>query len=117
MGRPSHDIVLCTLNARYAHPAFGLRCLLANLGPLQSRARLLEFDIKTAVATAAEAILAEQPRIVGLGAHIWNVALIEPLVLLLKSERPDLLVVLGGPEITDRETSLTRAARRTFPDG
>ena len=110
MGRPSHDIVLCTLNARYAHPAFGLRCLLANLGPLQSRARLLEFDIKTAVATAAEAILAEQPRIVGLGAHIWNVALIEPLVLLLKSERPDLLVVLGGPEITDRETSLTRAA-------
>jgi hypothetical protein len=29
------DIVLTTLNAKYIHAAFGLRYLLANLGPLQ----------------------------------------------------------------------------------
>ena len=32
------DIVLTTLNAKYAHAAFGLRYLLANLGPLRGRA-------------------------------------------------------------------------------
>ena len=40
------DIVLTTLNARYAHAAFGLRYLQANLGPaLAPRARIVEFDI------------------------------------------------------------------------
>ena len=39
------DIVLTTLNAKYIHTAFGLRYLLANLGDLQSRAALREFDI------------------------------------------------------------------------
>ena len=29
------DIVLTTLNAKYAHASFGLRYLLANLGPLR----------------------------------------------------------------------------------
>ena len=38
------DIVLTTLNARYAHAAFGLRYLLANLGPLRERASLIDSD-------------------------------------------------------------------------
>ena len=38
-------IVLTTLNARYAHAAFGLRYLMANLGALKSEAMLLEFDV------------------------------------------------------------------------
>src|SRR5262245_61335980 len=39
------EIVLTTLNAKYAHAAFGLRYLLANLGPLQQRAEIVEFDV------------------------------------------------------------------------
>ena len=35
---PQHDIVLTTFNARFIHCAFGLRYLLANLGPLKPRA-------------------------------------------------------------------------------
>ena len=41
-----HDIVLCTLNARYWHSAFGLRYLRANMGYLRERTRILEFGIK-----------------------------------------------------------------------
>ena len=39
------DIVLTTLNAKYIHCAFGLRYVLANLGPLRPSACLAEFDI------------------------------------------------------------------------
>lgn len=38
-------IVLATLNARYSHTSFGLRCLLANLGPYRDGTILREFTI------------------------------------------------------------------------
>jgi radical SAM superfamily enzyme YgiQ (UPF0313 family) len=94
------DIVLTTLNARYAHAAFGLRYLMANLGPLQSRAVILEFDINQRPTDMIEAILAQNPRIVGLGVYIWNAAPAAQLVAELKRIRPDVLVVLGGPEVS-----------------
>ncbi|MBI4661640.1 MAG: DUF4080 domain-containing protein [Verrucomicrobia bacterium] len=93
-------IVLATLNAKYIHAAFGLRYLLANLGPLRSQAAILEFDINQRPADIVEAILAQQPAIVGLGVYIWNVALSTEVVAMLKRIRPDLAVVIGGPEVS-----------------
>ena len=52
------EILLTTLNARYAHAAFGLRYLMANLGTLRDRAELLEFDINQRPIDMLEAILA-----------------------------------------------------------
>ena len=67
------DIVLTTLNAKYIHAAFGLRYLLANLGPLQPRACLVEFDINQRPLDIAEVLLARHPKIIGFGVYIWNV--------------------------------------------
>ena len=94
------DIVLTTLNAKYIHAAFGLRYLMANLGPLQARARLLEFDINQRPVDIVEALLAQNPRIIGLGIYIWNVAPATEVVAALKRIRPDLIVILGGPEVS-----------------
>ncbi len=94
------DIVLTTLNARYIHAAFGLRYLLANLGELQSRACLVEFDIHQRPLDVVEALLAREPKIVGLGVYIWNVTETTEVVAALKRVRPDLTVVLGGPEVS-----------------
>jgi radical SAM superfamily enzyme YgiQ (UPF0313 family) len=94
------DIVLTTLNATYSHAAFGLRYLLANLGDLQPRACLVEFDIQQRPLDVVEALLARQPCIVGFGVYIWNVAQTTEVIATLKSLRPDLTVVLGGPEVS-----------------
>ena len=95
------DIVLTTLNARYAHAAFGLRYLMANLGPsLRERAAIVEFDINQRPIDVLEAILARAPRIVGIGVYIWNVAPATQLVADLKRVRPDVIVVIGGPEVS-----------------
>src|SRR5678815_2575408 len=94
------DIVLTTLNAKYIHAAFGLRYLMANLGPLQSRAALVEFDINQRPTDIAEILLAQDPKIVGLGVYIWNVAPTTELVATLKRLRPDLTIILGGPEVS-----------------
>src|SRR3954463_14316391 len=94
------DILLTTLNAKYIHAAFGLRYLLANLSPLQSRARILEFDINQRPIDIAEALLAQNPKIIGIGVYIWNVAPVTELVAALKRIRPDVKIILGGPEVS-----------------
>ena len=94
------EIVLTTLNARYAHAAFGLRYLRANLGALRDRARIIEFDINQRSFDVVEAILALNPRIVGIGVYIWNVAIATQVVADLKRIRPDVIIVLGGPEVS-----------------
>lgn len=94
------EILLSTLNARYAHAAFGLRYLLANLGELQGRAAIAEFDISQRPIDIAEAILAKRPRILGLGVYIWNVLPMTELVGILKRAAPKLIIVLGGPEVS-----------------
>lgn len=94
------DIVLATLNARYVHCAFGLRYLLANMGELQGETALLEFTIQQPTLEILEAILSQQPKIVGFGIYIWNVDETTRLVADLKRIRPDIIVVLGGPEVS-----------------
>lgn len=94
------DIVLATLNAKYAHASFGLRYLMANLGDLQTHATLLEFEINQRVSDVLEAIVAAEPKIVGLGVYIWNVEATTRLVADLKRLRPEITIVLGGPEVS-----------------
>ncbi len=103
-------ILLATLNARYIHPAFGLRCLYANMGDLQPHCSILEFDIKQRPADIAEELLARKPAIIGLGIHIWNVAPCTELVGLLKQLVPDVRIVLGGPEVS-HETEVQEIVR------
>jgi radical SAM superfamily enzyme YgiQ (UPF0313 family) len=94
------DIVLSTLNAKYSHPAFGLRYLLANLGPLRNLAALLESDIKRDPADVVGAIVALKPKIVGLGVYLWNVTPLTRVVVELKRDHPEIVIVLGGPEVS-----------------
>ena len=94
------EIVLATLNAKYIHAAFGLRYLLANLGELRPRAALLEFDINQRPLDVAEILLAQHPKIIGLGVYIWNVAQTTEVVTAIKRIRPDVTIILGGPEVS-----------------
>src|SRR4051794_36228815 len=98
--RLASPIVLATLNARYIHAAFGLRYLLANMGELRGQTVLREFDINQRPIDIAESILALNPTIVGLGVYIWNVAPTTELIGILKSARPELTIVIGGPEVS-----------------
>ncbi|WP_137172994.1 B12-binding domain-containing radical SAM protein [Massilia sp. HP4] len=93
-------ILLSTLNARYTHASLGLRYLLANMGPLQEQTTIQEFVIGAKTTDLVERILAHAPRIVGFGVYIWNVEETTRLVALLKRVAPQLVVILGGPEVS-----------------
>jgi len=109
-------IVLATLNARYIHASLGLRYLLANLdrhgaAGLRACTELREYTISRPapevvadlLATLGSAPSAETPggvQVVGFGVYIWNVTQTTEVIRLLKAARPDLKIVLGGPEVS-----------------
>ena len=66
------EIVLGAINARYRHTSFGLRYLMANLGPLAARARIVETNLQQSAEQIADALLAPSPTIVGLGILAGN---------------------------------------------
>jgi len=94
------EIVLTTLNARYIHTAFGLRYLYANLGEYQSRAEIIEFTIHQRPLDVVEDLLRHEPLIIGLGVYIWNVAPVSQVIALLKQIAPEVVIVVGGPEVS-----------------
>lgn len=105
-------IVLTTLNARYTHSSFGLRCLLANMGALRSQTALREFTINDNLHDILLALLSDQPEIIGFGVYIWNVEPTTRLISDLKRIAPHIRIILGGPEVsyeTDRQTVTTLA--------
>jgi radical SAM superfamily enzyme YgiQ (UPF0313 family) len=93
-------ILLATLNARYAHASLGLRYLLANMGELQSATALQEFVIGTRTSEIVEKCLAHKPRIIGFGVYIWNVEETAKAVAMLKRVAPEIVIVVGGPEVS-----------------
>ena len=101
----SPAIVLATLNAKYIHASLGLRCLLANMdvhggAGLRARTQLREFVIQQPPMQIVENLLSLQPQVIGLGIYIWNVMESTQVVRLLKALRPDIKIVLGGPEVS-----------------
>lgn len=93
-------LVLVTLNARYTHASLGLRYLRANLGAHREASVLREYTTKRPPEEIVADLLRHEPRVVGFGVYIWNTRQTLPVVRLLKTLRPDILVVLGGPEIS-----------------
>ena len=97
-------ILLSTLNARYAHASLGLRYLLANMGDLQEQTTLQEFVIGAKTTDMVEKLLshrqAGEKLVVGFGVYIWNIEETTKLVAVLKQVAPDVVIVLGGPEVS-----------------
>lgn len=98
-------ILLCTLNARYAHASLGLRYLLANMGELGLQTRIIEYIINLRPMDVAEKLLVERPLIIGFGVYIWNVEETRQVIAILKQVVPEIIIILGGPEVSHETDS------------
>src|SRR5687768_1058215 len=93
-------IALATINARYVHAALGVRYLAANMGELERETRIVEFVLGSRPADMVETLLADKPRIVGFGVYIWNADETTRVVAMLKQVAPEIVVIVGGPEVS-----------------
>ncbi len=107
-----HRIVLATLNAKYIHASLGLRYLYANMArhggaDLQACTVLREFTIHRAAQDIVDELISSlgptqggAVKLVGFGIYVWNVVPSAAVIALLKAQRPDVKIVLGGPEVS-----------------
>jgi len=93
-------ILLSTLNARYIHSSLGLRYLKANMGDLEQETHIVEFIINTRPIDIVETLLNQNASIIGFGVYIWNIEQTTQVITLLKQIKPDVMIVIGGPEVS-----------------
>ena len=100
------DILLTTINARFIHTAFGLRYLKSNLLELKDFCEIQEFTIQQDPAELVAAIMAANPKILGLGVYIWNVPHIKAVVERIKCLRPEPRCFGGQRSLTPQKAML-----------
>lgn len=91
--------ILTTLNAKYIHTSLALRWLyVANKERCDITFK--EYTIKETPEHVAEELLSVGCDILGLSVYIWNVNQMGTLIRLLKQRNPELVIIVGGPEVT-----------------
>ena len=90
--------ILTTFNAKYIHTSLALRWLyVANKDRFDISFK--EYTIKEQVGKVARELLDSDSDVIGISVYIWNVEQTRELILLLKAEKPELIIILGGPEV------------------
>lgn len=93
------NVILATLNAKYIHTNLAIRYLKAYCEP-DFPVEIVEYTIKDPVLNIVSDLYGRKPDIVGFSCYIWNIEETLQVVRLLKKIRPELIIVLGGPEVS-----------------
>lgn len=95
--------LLTTLHSKYIHPSLALPCIAAYCGDGCGEVLIREFTTHEPKENVLARILRCQPDVVAFSVYIWNRRETLELVDALATVRPEIKVVLGGPEISFEE--------------
>lgn len=93
------NVVLSTLNSKFIHSSLALRYLKA-YGEAHGQAYdIVEYTINMPVLHILSDITEHDIDILGFACYIWNIEMTLHVVDMVKAVRPDIKIVLGGPEV------------------
>lgn len=94
------NVVLSTLNSKFIHSSLALRYLKA-YGEAHGQAYdIVEYTINMPVLHILSDITEHDIDVLGFACYIWNIEMTLHVVDMVKSVRPDIKIVLGGPEVS-----------------
>lgn len=94
------NVVLSTLNSKFIHSSLALRYLKA-YGEAHGQAYdIVEYTINMPVLHIISDITEHDIDILGFACYIWNIEMTLHVVDMVKAVRPDIKIVLGGPEVS-----------------
>jgi len=73
--------------------------LVERLGVAVDAVDIAEFDRDETEDAIVARVLAQAPAVVGLSCYVWNIRLLMAVAARVKARRPDIRVVVGGPEV------------------
>ncbi|PLX88244.1 MAG: B12-binding domain-containing radical SAM protein [Desulfuromonas sp.] len=92
--------LLTTLHSKYIHPSLALPYLAAYCGDCCGDILIREYTIHEPKENVLGRMLRLQPDVIAFSVYLWNRTQTLELVELLLTVRPELKIVLGGPEIS-----------------
>lgn len=92
-------VVLSTLNAKFIHTSLALRCLKA-YSEHQFDIEIAEYTIKDPAMNIVSDLYSKNPDVVGFSCYIWNIEETITVINMLRKIKPELRIVLGGPEVS-----------------
>lgn len=116
--------LIATFNSKYIHTSLALR-LLYVASYKQHDVDFKEYTIKDKIEDVCNDILSQHIDILALSTYIWNVDETRELAHLLKQRKAEIIIILGGPEVTyepeyflkhfDIDYVLSGEGEQTFP--
>ena len=91
--------LITTLNSKYIHKSLSLRLLYVATKDHHD-VDFVEYIIKEDLDKITADIIAKKVQIIAFSVYIWNVKLIKELCIRLKREDQNLVIILGGPEVS-----------------
>ena len=101
-------IVLTTLNAKFIHSSLALRCLKKYAADLGEHITILEYTINHQEEFILRDIYEQNPDVLCFSCYIWNITMIQRIIKNIKKLIPNLLIILGGPEVSYESESVLR---------
>ena len=94
------NVVLSTLNSKFIHSSLALRYLKA-YGEAHGQAYdIVEYTINMPVLHILSDITEHDIDVLSFACYIWNIEMTLHVVDMVKAVRPDIKIVLGGPEVS-----------------
>ncbi|MGO4269567.1 B12-binding domain-containing radical SAM protein [Paenibacillus sp. TAF58] len=107
-------VLVSTLNAKFIHTSLALRYLKA-FCEKDFDVEITEYTIKDPVMNVVSDIYQKAPDVLGFSCYIWNIEETITIIKMIKKIRPDLLIMLGGPEVSyDTEYWMNRIPEVDF---
>ena len=91
--------LLVGINSKYIHTALGVRSLAATCRQQGREVQVLEESINTPILQTLIKIMEFKPQVAGFSVHIWNKPYVYQLLGLLRQVLPQVLLIVGGPEV------------------
>lgn len=90
--------LITTLNSKFIHKSLALRLLYVACKERHD-INFKEYTIKDDLNHIVDDLIQQNLDVLCLSVYIWNVDLIQELCHLLKQKQPDLIIIIGGPEV------------------
>ncbi|MFD0697877.1 B12-binding domain-containing radical SAM protein [Paenibacillus sp. GCM10027628] len=92
-------VVVSTLNAKFIHTSLALRYLKA-FCEKDFDVEITEYTIKDPAMNIVSDLYQKAPDVLGFSCYIWNIEETIQIIKMIKKIRPDLIIILGGPEVS-----------------
>ena len=91
--------LITTLNSKFIHTSLSLRLLyVASYKDFDIDFK--EYTIKDSLEHIVSDILSMNIQILAFSCYIWNIEYIQELCQMIKKQKPEMIIILGGPEVT-----------------